>query len=551
MFSNESNGSSEKDANLSDPEKISNKKQYRNILEQKLQKFSPKLLFKDKNIFSKSKRDETNTEGFQDRNAEPALTIDLSDRKVIKYGEISTIQKSTFWNTAQKKFLYVGVDGVLILNGNPTSDLPPQVEHVIDLQVCKLVTGTVGLAIGDVAQAAASALGPKGLSFELFWPGGNITLLANTAADREDWVNSIYNAICECVGEDERKVFGWRHQRVIGTMHAAVIQRDETQIKEILTLCERGDLDFSMVDVPDEEGYTPLHVACILRLEGIVKLIHERSDVAFKDRDGMTCLHWAAAQLLADSLPLLCAHVHDLDIADDSDRTPLQVACMEGRDVHDRTDAELLRKCVLCLVDAGADVDVRDAGGKTPLHYLASVWQYPALIALLDAGADVNAVTDVGNTALHMSCAYLPVKKGVGLGAKVTSAGSRASHTAQPTADDVLEEYLNVENWEPTLYALISNGANVNQRDALGRNPFGIVQETSSLTGRVAVTAACVLLRHGCRPDSGAMETLARSVAGEEGRSLVTLMQSAVSVWASKCTDGFEKSDDLDGTFVT
>lgn len=50
------------------------------------------------------------------------------------------------------------------------------------------------------------------------------------------------------------------------------------------------------------------------------------------------------------------------------------------------------------LIEAGADVNARANGGKTPLHYAAN----PTVIdALIKAGADVNALDNSGATPLH------------------------------------------------------------------------------------------------------------------------------------------------------
>lgn len=54
------------------------------------------------------------------------------------------------------------------------------------------------------------------------------------------------------------------------------------------------------------------------------------------------------------------------------------------------------------LIAHGAEVDLRDSEGETPLHK-AAFWAQPeAISALLDAGADINLPTgDCSDTALH------------------------------------------------------------------------------------------------------------------------------------------------------
>ena len=60
---------------------------------------------------------------------------------------------------------------------------------------------------------------------------------------------------------------------------------------------------------------------------------------------------------------------------------------------------------VAALIEAGADVDARQADGATALHW-AAYWDEPdALTRLIRAGADVNARNDYGATALWAACA--------------------------------------------------------------------------------------------------------------------------------------------------
>jgi len=55
------------------------------------------------------------------------------------------------------------------------------------------------------------------------------------------------------------------------------------------------------------------------------------------------------------------------------------------------------------LIDHGADVDVRDDKGKTPLHCASVTANLENMRALLENGADVNAVDDEGNTPLQLA----------------------------------------------------------------------------------------------------------------------------------------------------
>ena len=57
---------------------------------------------------------------------------------------------------------------------------------------------------------------------------------------------------------------------------------------------------------------------------------------------------------------------------------------------------------IQALVDAGADVDVKNDDGDTPLHRASLLNENLAVIqALMDAGADVHAKDNHGSTPLH------------------------------------------------------------------------------------------------------------------------------------------------------
>jgi len=65
--------------------------------------------------------------------------------------------------------------------------------------------------------------------------------------------------------------------------------------------------------------------------------------------------------------------------------------------ITDEVDAKFVR----ALIDHGADMDVCDTDGRTPLHW-AALGNYESMLSLLvDKGANVNAVTKSYSTALH------------------------------------------------------------------------------------------------------------------------------------------------------
>ena len=79
----------------------------------------------------------------------------------------------------------------------------------------------------------------------------------------------------------------------------------------------------------------------------------------------------------------------DLNIQDSGGGTPLSFAAVVGY-------TDIAR----ALIDAGADLNIQDNSGQTALHYAAE-GSTDIARALIDTGADLNIQNDLGNTPLH------------------------------------------------------------------------------------------------------------------------------------------------------
>ncbi len=130
--------------------------------------------------------------------------------------------------------------------------------------------------------------------------------------------------------------------------------------------------------------------------ETVRSLLAQGEDVNAALGDGMTALHWAAANGDAEMTELLVEAGATLEARTRvGEYTPLLVAAKSGR-----------ARLIPGLIDAGADPRAATTTGVTALHFASATGWGPAVQALVDAGADVNAADAAqGQTPLMFAAA--------------------------------------------------------------------------------------------------------------------------------------------------
>jgi len=204
-----------------------------------------------------------------------------------------------------------------------------------------------------------------------------------------------------------------------------------------------------------------------------------------------TPLHQAAADGNLKEARSLISKGANVNVKDNEGRTPLFYA-VENRHTF---------MCDLLIVK-GADINVKDADGDTPLHHAALLLRRPydfrLAAELARRGADVNATNNQRQTPLHIALeggssnhkhiASMLLWYNVNVNAK-DSNGKTALHLAAQRA---------VEKtwWQSVLWGILAKGADVNITDAKGRAALHIAcdynTEGQDVIRAILERASCV-----------------------------------------------------------
>jgi ankyrin repeat protein len=108
-------------------------------------------------------------------------------------------------------------------------------------------------------------------------------------------------------------------------------------------------------------------------------------DLEVHDKNGYACVHVAASRANVVALRWLIDAGANVNVADNDGATPLHW-------VKDRD-------CAVLLLAAGANVCAGDSNGRTALHWISDDVRLPAFQSCLAAGADLDAADNTGRTA--------------------------------------------------------------------------------------------------------------------------------------------------------
>lgn len=148
------------------------------------------------------------------------------------------------------------------------------------------------------------------------------------------------------------------------------------------------------VDMASKSGYTPLFHAVKNEMYEVVQKLLEKGANIHKYFGYSTLLSLAMTIRNEDIAILLIKHGADIEqLSGHLQSTPLKMACDKN-----------LKRVVVCLVNAGVDINRRSCANFTAIHFTIDENMIDLLILLISLGADVNNIPDTGITPLMTAC---------------------------------------------------------------------------------------------------------------------------------------------------
>lgn len=288
---------------------------------------------------------------------------------------------------------------------------------------------------------------------------------------KNDCIQAIHTLLDNGASPNVKDNEGWT------PLHLATI---EVEVEAILVLLTYSEENSAEIYATDNAGLTPLHLAATEdKVEAIKALLENGASIWCETANGDTPIDLApedsvASQFLADyqaKITKLFEYLENSDLAgvrelinegvninetDSDGRSALQVVTET-----EPTDIDL---CKCLLEEFGADPNVEDTNGQTPLLVAVARQDSNLITALLSAGADTEATDSKGRTPLQIARArddYSTIHLLLEHGAE--------RDAENPSQEDQALLIDAVRSGEVELVdTLLGNGANIDEQDENG-----------------------------------------------------------------------------------
>ncbi|XP_050598063.1 ankycorbin isoform X6 [Bombus affinis] len=227
-----------------------------------------------------------------------------------------------------------------------------------------------------------------------------------------------------------------------------------------------------LVNAPDAEGHTPLHLAVIAGDTQLVAvLLANGADVNAKDLEGHSVLHWATVCGEAECVRLVLAAGARPSTPDLRGGSPLHYAaqcCGAAATAELAVPKKVGLKVLQTLLEFGADVNAKDEDGRQPILWAASAGSVEAVLALARAGgsAAAGAADKDGLTALHCAASRGHARC---VEALVNLCGAHPDHVDDNGCSAL--HYAATLGHADATALILKLGADPNRQDRKGRTP--------------------------------------------------------------------------------
>ena len=148
------------------------------------------------------------------------------------------------------------------------------------------------------------------------------------------------------------------------------------------------------------------------------------------------------------------------------------------------------------LIRSGANLDVRDKGGRTPLFYAVIARNMIVLNALLEKKVDVNATDNQGDTALIYISQYAQSPFDMHFAQKLIDAGAKVN-VRNISGKSALMAAAEFNSFPDMIVLLLVNGAKSSYKTALGQTAVDLADENLRLASRPDYKEIKEALIHG------------------------------------------------------
>lgn len=156
----------------------------------------------------------------------------------------------------------------------------------------------------------------------------------------------------------------------------------------------------------NSSGLRPLHFAAATNNTSLLQNLLEVFAQAFpeqfrmlldcRDKDGNTALHWSVMKGSLNTFAYLVKVGATVNVANLEGRTALHMVVSLVEYLSEETCGQMIN----LLLHHGADPNITDQTGTTPLHLASELGSVSLIEFLLEEGANVNVIDDEGETAL-------------------------------------------------------------------------------------------------------------------------------------------------------